>query len=289
MPIILKINDMKKLMPFFALSLIVSVGVISCGKKLSPEEEVRDYGKYFVAKLNANQLDFLKAGYPDIVKADSLIPVQSDTIMVMESAPGQYDVTLAEGITLKMSRSDDGKISVTESRGLFAFPADKIDIARKTGMWDDNLSDAQLNERMKDDEFFKFIKNTKLDASKFITIGKVKPGGNNYYLNFYDYYRQNLTNNTNTPINGTDYKVKINKSANYGNSSGGRSWYERSYTIPGKSIPPHSTTTYILKSTEFPEELEIIDIIWNLSPEQLQEKFGAYTGKEYQEYLESKK
>ena len=30
-------------------------------------------------------------------------------------------MTLAEGITLKLNRSEDGNISVTESKGLFAF------------------------------------------------------------------------------------------------------------------------------------------------------------------------
>ena len=152
---------MKKL--FFLLGVSFMVGgmlLSSCdgGKKLTPEDEVRNYGKNFVEKLSANQLDSLTASYPDLVNAESLVPVQSDTILVAETAPGQFNVTLAEGITLKVNRSDDGNITVTESKGLFTFPDDKIELAKKTGMWDDNLSDDQLNDRLKDDDFFDYLK-----------------------------------------------------------------------------------------------------------------------------------
>ena len=111
----------------------------SCGGKgttpegPTPEEEVRSYGKDFVAKLTAKQLDSLKASYPDIVTADSIATLKSDTILVSETAPEQYDITLAEGVVLKATRSQDGNIEVISSRGLFAFPSDKMEMARKTG------------------------------------------------------------------------------------------------------------------------------------------------------------
>ena len=163
---------------------------------------MRNYGKYFVEKLSANQLDSLKTGYPDIAKADSIIPVQTDTIMVVESAPGQYDMTLAEGITLKVSRSEDGQISVTESKGLFAFPADKVDLAKKTGIWDGNLSDVQLNERIKDEEFFKWLKKVKsIKSSDIIALGRTE--GDGYWTRGFKY----VVNKTDQPIKGSDYQV----------------------------------------------------------------------------------
>ena len=58
----------------FFVMLFAGIGLLaSCGKKTTPEEEVRNYGKYFVEKLNANQLDSLTASYPDISKADSIV------------------------------------------------------------------------------------------------------------------------------------------------------------------------------------------------------------------------
>ena len=281
---------MKKFATILMLFVVIGL-IVSCEKKATPEEEVRNYGKYFVDKLAANQLDSLKAGYPDIVKADSLIPVQSDTIMVMESAPGQYDVTLAEGITLKVSRSDDGNISVTESKGLFAFPADKIDLAQKTGMWNDNLSDAQLNERMKDDEFFNHLASLmSFDKTKIISIGKAKPhldeGGIVYGFNEGS---QTLTNLTDKPISGKDYSVKIKWYASWPRIDDDDPGFDQGYSSKaGKDIPPHGTVTYKLEQG-FRENEQIVDISWKLSSEQLKEKFFYFTGKEYQEYLDSKK
>ena len=124
------------------------------GNKLTSEEEVRNYGKYFVEKLSANQLDSLKYTYPDLAVAESLVPVSSDTIVVIETNPGQYDGTLAKGITLKINRLEYGNITVTESKGLFAFPADKVDIAKKTGMITEATNELQKSQLLKNEKFF---------------------------------------------------------------------------------------------------------------------------------------
>ena len=268
--------------------LLAGVGLIaSCGKKATPEEEVRNYGKYFVEKLNANQLDSLKASYPDISKADSLNTVKSDTIMVVESAPGQYDMTLAEGITLKVSRSDDGSISVSESKGLFAFPADKVDIAKKTGMWDDNLSDVQLNERMKDEEFFKYIQDqiTK-KTSNIIKIGKfIETPADEWEPSNDGIGYQTLTNQTEILIEGSDYELVIKDFF----SGAGMPAPEEGFSYSkGKDIKPRGTIRVDARDgMHFAHIVKAIK--WKLTPEQLQEKFAPFTGIEYQEYLDSKK
>lgn len=254
--------------------------ITSCdtNKKLSPEDEVRNYGKYFVEKLSANQLDSLKAGYPDIVKADSIIPVQWDTIMITESSPGQYDVTLAEGVTLKVSRSDDGKILVTESKGLFAFPADKIDIAKKTGMWEDNLSDLVVAERLGDNNFFDWVEKSKnIKSSDIISLGKgvestyERPG------------YATIVNKTDQPIKGSDYKVIYSEVYFEGMYP-----IESTKTKPGKDIPPHGNVRYeVLTFNRGGEKVKGIKL--TLSPEQIKERFASYTGNEYKEYLDSKK
>lgn len=281
---------MKKII--FFLSIWVAFGgmlISSCGgnKKLTPEDEVRNYGKYFVEKLEANQLDSLKAGYPDIVIADSIIPLQSDTIMVMESGPGQYDMTLAEGVTLKVSRSEDGKIMVTESKGLFAFPADKVDIAKKTGMWDDKLSDAQLKERMKDEEFFKTVgKKTQISTNKILSVSKPHYGriiseGSGYTEGY-----QTITNNSDLDISGADYSIVKHeyKTADWGSNDE----YDRNKTEKGQDIPAHGSIK-IKIGVSFTSGTEVKGVKWNISEEELSNRLIRFTGKEYQEYLDSKK
>ena len=267
--------------------LFAAVGlIVSCGKKATPEEEVRNYGKYFVEKLNANQLDSLKASYPDIAKADSIGPLQSDTIMVVETAPGQYDVTLAEGITLKVSRSDEGSISVTESKGLFAFPTDKVDIAKKTGMWNESLTDAQASERIHDEEFFEFLEAQGRKAtSNIITVGRWTITKEWYGNDSPGMATQTITNNTDQPISGADYQFVMISEDPYTSASGER---PRTWNNKGKDIPPHGSIkeNFEIYNQSAPE---IKSIKWNLTPQQLKEKFASYTGNEYQEYLNSKK
>lgn len=273
--------------------LAIGLLIVSCGgeKKLTPDEEMRNYGKYFVEKLAANQLDSLTNIYPDIAKADSIAPLQSDTIMVVQTAPGQYDMTLAEGVVLKVNRSEEGNIAVTESKGLFAFPADKVDIAKKTGMWDDKLSDAKLNERMKDEGFFKHTASLmNFDKTKIISIGKAKPHLDEEGIVYgFNDGSQTLTNLTDKTISGKDYSVKIKWYASWPCIDDDDPGFDQGYSAKaGKDIPPHGTVTYKLEQG-FRENEQIVGISWKLSSEQLKEKFCSFTGNEYQEYLDSKK
>ena len=260
--------------------LFAGIGlIVSCGGKATPEEEVRNYGKYFVEKVNSNQIDSLKSSYPAIANADSIVPLQSDSIIIAESnTTDQFHVTLAEGITLKVNRSEDGNITVTESKGLFSFPADKKDIAQKTGMWDENLSDAELSERMKDEEFFKYIKDQiKNKTSNILTVGKYVDSSDPYANGRFGY--NTLKNNSDVDIDPSDYSMI---------------YYEFDFdkqeykTRPGKPIPAHGSIRIESSGgTMYGEYFEKIK--WNLSEKQKVEKFAPYTGKEYQEYLNSKK
>ena len=266
---------------FFTFSFIICVLLVaSCGegKKMKPEEEVRNYGKYFVEKLNDNQLDSLQATYPDILKADSILPVNSDTILIVETSPGQYDLTLTEGMVLKVNRADDGNISVTESKGLFAFPADKVENAKKTGMWDESLSDTQLNERMKDEEFFNYIQDQiKNKTSNILTVGKYVDTSDPDANGRFGY--NTLKNNSDVDIDPSDYSM-IYYEFDFDN--------QKYKTRPGKLIPAHGSIKIESSgSTMYGEYFEKIK--WNLSEEQKVEKFAPFTGNEYQEYLDSKK
>lgn len=263
---------------------LTAVGALiasSCGgsQKLTPEQEVRNYGKYFTEKISVGQLDSLKITYPDILLADSLTPLKSDTILVVETVPGKYELTLAEGVLIKLVRTDDGNITVEESRGLFAFPDDKVKIARKTGMWDNKLNDAELNKRMKDKDFFDYIaKNKTVNPKNIITIGKRIVDYEDPNLGTTDNHLI-LTNNTDIPISGADYKIPYHWEV----------WEDQGNdAYDGKDLPPHGTAR-INWSEGAEGDREFKAIKWNLTPKQLQEKFGAFTGNEYQEYLDSKK
>ena len=280
---------MKKILLILNLSIAFIVMLCSCGgKKTSPEEEVRNYGKYFVEKLNANQLDSLTASYPDIAKADSIVSLQSDTIIVKESAPGQFEIVLMDGVTLTVVRADDGSISVAESKGLFVFPEDKVSLSKQTGMWDDKLSDTQLSERMKDEEFFKYIQDQiKKKTSNIITVTKLtwpKEYANDPYAFVGNYEgTQTITNHSDIPLDGSEYSFIRKKEFCYQGVDEKETKIEK-----GKPIPANGSIKVNSWLNRNGESV-VKSIKWNLTPEQLQEKFASFTGNEYQEYLDSKK
>ena len=280
---------MKRINSIFMFGLTVAGSLIaaSCGgsKTISPEEEVRNYSQYFIDKVSENQLDSLESTYPGILKADSISPIKSDTIIVVEKTPGQYDVALAEGVTLAVKRSEKGDITVSESKGLFAFPADKMELAKKTGMWKDDLTDTQLAERMGDEDFFKYIKDkSKSLGNNLITLDKkahITKYAEFSLDNWKGYY--NLTNNTDYPIKGSDYSV-IEK----------WEWmaqgvYEHGTDYkPGKDIAPHSTIKYPVEGSGR-SDVRIVGVKMKIPQEELSARFAPFTGNEYQEYIDSKK
>ena len=282
---------------WIVLSIILAVGIgaaiwipvhLHNEKLLTPEEEVRKFGSYFVEKISAGQLDSIKDFYPEISIADSIVQLKSDTIKVLEIAPGQYDVTLAEGVNLKINRSEEGKITVSESKGLFAYPADKMGIAKKTGMWEDNLTDAQLNERLKDEDFFKFIKKSKtVNDKKIISVGQVQPNDKNIESCGFCDGHLIITNQTDVFISGDDYEL-VNKVGYQGQATD----YDDGYSEfgsheKGKDLEPYGKARY-----EAEWGFRVYNnyrIKWKLTKEQLQEKFAPFTGNEYREYLDLKK
>ena len=281
---------MKKFNPISLICLSFLIGgmlLASCkgGNKTTPEEEVRNYGKYFVEKASASQIDSLAATYADIVKADSLVNIDTDTILVVETNPGQFDVTLAKGITLKVTRSDDGNITVTESRGVFAFPGEQLDIAKKTGMWEDNLTDSELSERLKDEDFFKYLNSLQSSMSdNIITLDRKLHITKDAEFSLDDwkgYY--NITNNSDYPIKGSDYSVQTKwEWMAQGEYESGRE------TKAGKDIAPHSTIKFPVSGSGRSSE-EVTGIKIKIPQDELVKRFAPFTGNEYQQYLDSKK
>lgn len=271
-----------------ALAAVTVIGLPSCSggsKEASPEDQVKESVKYFVEKLSANQLDSVKNIYSEIAMADSIAPIQSDSITVVETGKGNFDVTVAEGITLKVTRSDDGTVKITESKGLFAYPADKIEFAKNTGMWDDALTDAQLNERMKDEGFADYVNNKMSSQTKnIITIGPLNGGS------FDTYHTQTLKNNSNVEIRASDYVINVTEVEYYWNDQYGVNEPRESRTTrPGKAIAPNGSTKVSFETYYGGSSGEVKGITWKISDEEKARRFAKYTGKEYQEYLDSKK
>ena len=270
---------MKKICLFLAALLGLTI-IASCGDKEqgdTREDAVRNYGKWFIEKLAANEIDSIKVSYPEIEYAKELQPVQSDTIIIYEYLPDQFDMTLTPGVKLKVDRAKDGKITVIESRGLFAFPHDKVELAKQTGMWDEGLNDIQLAERMRDDEFFKYIQNLLVDdSSKIITVGAFVSSGDAEGEGWYP-----IHNHSKMKVEGREYSILMDE---WHYDQEAEQEVHTTVTRPGKDIEPYGSAQ-VKVGGGGTEGNKIKGIEWNITPEEIKAKFGTFTGKEYQEYI----
>lgn len=249
----------------------------------NPEETVREYGKYFKDKVALDELDSLIATYPDISKADSVVNLESDTILVDVVDKGKvYDMTLTDGVTLRVELGKKGEIKVQESHGLFAYPENKLKIAKQTGAWEEKLNDAELNERMTDEGFFDWLQEqVKKKTSNIISLGS---GGGG---------TRSVHNNTDQPIDAGDYTVSIKEwYPEYKYDYYWDSYYEdvktKKYSTKGKAIPPHGSVSYEHYNDGYWYGKEVTGVSMKLSQDELQRRFAPYTGDEYNQYQKQK-
>lgn len=283
---------MRKSLPFCLIALcLVTVSCKSEQQKKTENskdnpEAVKMFSAKFARFAAENNTDSLTAMYPDMTPADSVrLIYQSDSISVTpETRDSTFLVKLAKGVTLNVRINPNGKINVTDSHGLFHFNNEKMNIAKKTGMYDPSLSDLALAKRFKDEDFFKYIAQKKKKSTKILSIGK------------YDYENGELTpiiNNTDQRINANDYLVQMtDKDAILGDGEYMddmiKGWKKKKYTKKGKTIPPHGKVYYQCNTGRI-SSTRVTGIILKIPQDELERRFFTFTGKEYQDYLNSMK
>lgn len=256
----------------------VSLLIGGCKKYTSPEEKMKSFVETFRMNVNNNQLDSLKIYYPEIEKADSLLTISLiDNAEILEnlSSPGSYTIKFNPNIILNTTIDKEGNIHVTDSKGLFAYSPDKMEFAKKTGIYADSLTDVKLAQRMNDEGFISYLdNNAKGLKNKILKIGD------------YSDLERPIINLTDQPISASDYDVIMESYERVDIETGEyREWKE---TVKGKSIPPHGRVYYEAGGGSG-GGIDIEDVVIKISLEDLRNRFMKFTGNEYNEYLESKK
>lgn len=116
----------------------------------SHKKDVKNLANEIGRQASKNMIDSVAAKYPQAAFADSLaLAFHPDSIEVSKSdQEGIYDVRFNSKASMKVKVADDGSLSVTESKGLFYYPAEKIAFAKKVGAFKDEISDAELAKKM---------------------------------------------------------------------------------------------------------------------------------------------
>ena len=281
---------MKKLS--FAACALSALTLASCGGSSSSEdakEKAVDSVKIFAVdvatKVSKGQKDSVVMVYADAAKADSLVlSIVPDSVKVTEIDSVTFSADLGGGKTIGIKKDAQGKLTITESKGLFAYPEKDLDFAKKTGMWADSLTDAQFAERMATKEEFRnyLIKNFKVENPLVLTKKQPIVHEGMCNMEYYVILKYIVTNKSDKPVSGKDYKMAVH-------------WYNipwdkksTTYT-PGKDIAPGGSVTYEWTSGYY-EVIDNVSLKYNNTnkAQQFEENFQP-KGDEYQKFLATKK
>jgi len=288
----------------FLVPMILALLLFSACNK---NAEVKQFAADFAEKVSKNQVDSVRALYPDAAKCDSFsLAFNADSIQVAETeTAGLYKVTMGNA-DFTVQKTEDGKMTVKESHGLFAYPADRMDLAKKTGQWNSSITDLEFSKRMEDTMFPSWIQSKMADAMKSL-VKITKSNVSKKHIS--DYwtssekdvctYTIEVSNETDQEIGGNDYTISAIETWKYFEDG----WADLSFRettkrqssskmLTGKPIPAKGSVTYSWnRSFEGSHHFGYKDFDVNATVNFTSNKasFGyKFTGKEYEEYQNSK-
>lgn len=280
---------MKKIL-YFAFSLFL---LAACGG--NKETKLQEFADNFARYVNDSQIDSIKAVYPT-ANFDSVAPISTTSISISDNGNDTYKISYSEEKWIEVEFENDGTVIVLESRGIAAFPAEKYEIGKNSGMFSDNPTDVTMAERLNDSAFFSWLNQKGANAQS--NIVSLTPGSITYKSKmgedaYGDYIRQyqavediTVTNNTSTYIKGSDYSVSfVYKLWTCCENEG---WWSKNKTISGVDLGPGESKSITLTS-DYDEwgkkpKIESPKINLKISKEEAA-KFYQPSGNEYQEYL----
>lgn len=236
--------QMKKTGLFLAVPLTAAV-LCSCSGK---HKEVADFAADFARKAQAGQVDSLKTVYPQIEDADSIaIKFVADSLSVEDTDnEGIYRVNFGGGVTATVRMDENGRMTVADTKGLFAYPKEKVQFAEKTGALKGEMTDAEKAKRMTivdlmaEDIYEKYSakrKNAVVNLGFTVTrdIMFMMDTGAGYYT---------LKNTTDEPVKGSEYTITWEDA--YIGMGGDRTSHR---TQTGKDIPANGTVRFPIQFT----------------------------------------
>lgn len=274
--------------------IILSLCILfCCACDSNKDKEIKQFSLNFAEKISKNQVDSVRALYPDAVNCDSFALVfNADSIQVVETqTPGTFKVKMGKA-DFTVKKVEGGNMTVTESHGLFAYLPSDLEFAKKTGQWKDGITDKELAKRMNDKDFEKsLVENFEKEFSKRLSITHKVPNSN-----FEASERQSIyivKNNSSTQIDGSDYEISIPFfKEDYMFDPNPKRWNE---IRKGKTISPNGSVTYeeyiVTERGDFSRSGPVFNghtIVLKLKGKALLNKYFSATGNEYEEYLKAK-
>lgn len=175
------------------------------------QNQVKAFADNFAQHVSNNERDSIIHYYPAAEYAQEFaVEYHADSITVAATdTDNVYLVNLGNGATMTATLTPEGTVTVTETFGLFRFPEEKLEFARKTGAVKPGINDERLAKTMitvdnMATELFNNYVETRKNAIKNLghTITKdtyfMMDEGRGYYT---------LKNTTDQPIAAGDYSI----------------------------------------------------------------------------------
>ena len=267
----------------FLLASVVALLTACNAGSGDPNADVKEFANRFANYVTNHQNDSVRTFYADAEKADSLaLTFIADSIKVTETeTPGIFLVKYNDAADITLTKGQDGKMTVNASHGIFAYPAEALEFARATGLWEARLSDADLASRMADKNFKPWLikKHIKTSAQKFKVVGspRVISSSGTSMSDMAVTVGVTVQSQSDQPISGTDYKVHF-RGVDLRPFGGSFTWSEN-----GKDIPPHGSVTITTQSSPY-AEVKSAFVNTTLSEEAHFNKYFKATGNEWKEY-----
>ena len=255
-------------------------------------KEIREFVMQFSKAVESGDSVTIRNLYPDAADADSLYIPNSEFMITKNDKSNNFKVEWNNDVWVELTSQEKGKWIIGSSQGLFAWPENMMEFAKKTGQWKAGLTDKELSTRMNDKEF----KNKLIDEfcnnfkKKVIQKGSLEVLKESQFE--LDPWTLGITiaNSNDVQISGNDYKVTMRVWNQYiynGNMDENEAW--SSAFVQGKDITPMGETVL---SRSFEGMFEwvkdnTVKIQWNINNQQLFDKYFVAKGNEYENYSNS--
>ena len=253
-------------------------------------DEVKNFAIDFATKISKNQVDSIRAFYPDAEKMDSFaLDFNPDSIDVTETeTPNVFRVSFSSNKNMLVQRADDGKLTVKESHGLYAISPKEMDFALKTGWVKQDMPDVQLATQMADTAFVSFLAKK---AKETLKSNLVVKGWDCTWTWGLEALFVVIENKGDVDVSANDYAVKsmVDVRDNWGGIPPQRGH------VSVADVKAHETKKMRINMAEYPDpesksQINVRSTISTIiSDEDAINKYLIPTGNEYKEYLESKK
>lgn len=122
--------------------------LLLCSCQSNEQKQLSEFSQKFVGYIASHNIDSIRMVYP-FAEFESLTVMDEYEINVPRSdVNGLWRIDFGNGVWIDAGFTGENSIAVVDSKGIAAFPKDKMERARAAGIVNDTLSDVAIQRRL---------------------------------------------------------------------------------------------------------------------------------------------